>query len=95
MNRIQVFTADLKAGYRPKFDEMIAMLYELQAAVIDTPEFLWMEQSPETLADCMVSASRCVDDEPDPQSIVESADDWMDRRRDDALMAQDIQGNPV
>jgi len=37
------------------------MLYELQAAFGGWTEALWMNQSPESLADEIISAERCID----------------------------------
>ncbi len=61
MTPMQTLTAAIKAGDRPSATETMAMLYELQAAFGGWTESLWMNQSPESLADEISSAQKCID----------------------------------
>ncbi len=88
MNHIVNLTEALKGGYMPSLEEVRDMLYELERAVVDTPEFLWMTQTPESLADEIHLAIKNASEELTPEELAESADDWYDRRRDDQMMAQ-------
>ncbi len=85
MTPIAQFAEALKGGYRPGMLEIADMLRELQRTVEYSREFLWMNETPATLADEIESA---IADSEEPLDPGESADDWYDRRRDDALMAQ-------
>jgi len=61
MTPMQALTAAIQAGHRPTAADTAAMLYELQSAFGQWTEALWMNQSPESLADEISSAQKCVD----------------------------------
>jgi len=61
MTPMQALTAAIQAGHRPSASETASMLYELQAAFGGWTEALWMNQSPESLADEIISAQKCTD----------------------------------
>jgi len=84
MTPIAQFTEALKGGYRPEMLEIANMLRELQPTVENSPEFLWMNETPATLADEIESAIVSSEE----TDHADSADDWYDRRRDDRMMAQ-------
>jgi len=61
MTPMQALTAAIQAGHRPSAADTAAMLYELQSAFGQWTEALWMNQSPESLADEISSAQKCTD----------------------------------
>jgi hypothetical protein len=60
---MQTLTEAIKAGHRPNATDTAAMLYELAAAFgNDWPESEWMNSNPESWADEIVMAQKCMDE---------------------------------
>ncbi len=63
MSPMQTLTEAIKAGHRPNATDTAAMLYELAAAFgNDWPEAEWMNSNPESWADEIVMAQKCMDE---------------------------------
>ena len=56
MTAIRELTAALEAGERPPIGDIVDLLYALQGAVVDQNVMLWLDQTPESLADALTKA---------------------------------------
>ena len=61
MDPMQALTVAIQAGYRPNATDSMNFLYELQAAFANWPESDWMNINPESLADEICKAQKCMD----------------------------------
>ena len=57
MTAIRELTAALEAGEKPAIGEITDLLYALQGAVADHDVMLWLDQTPESLADELTKAN--------------------------------------
>lgn len=56
-SQVQLLTDALDAGYRPSIREIADLLYALQSAIADDDDvMLWMNNTPESLADELVKS---------------------------------------
>ena len=61
----RLYIESLKHGPLPSAIELRELCTALHAALIDTPEMLWMTSSWEDMADVLTVAMECIESEPE------------------------------
>ena len=77
----QAYIASLSSNPLPTATELHALCTALHAALVDTPEMLWMTHSFEDMADVLAAAQKCIDYS--AGDAADAADYYRDSRRDE------------